>query len=666
MPIGSRSDWSPMPPLAAAGVVMAGVVAVAIGIGCSRRPESLPRGMTAEALDARTGQPAAVEALPKGRDGAFVAPTAEQLERDVTWIDRPVRDSLRSLRDEFAADPPRASVAEALATRNDSPAENALILSALGRLPEEGEADLDARMVRHLRSDIASTNPIMRATQAEFDVLGLTDFALFSFDRKMEPFATAETVTSWQTTADGLHDKVVIRDDLVWSDGRPITAHDIAFSYGVIMDDDVRVPSVRAGTDQLRGVHAYDDRTVVFFHRERLATNTWNLNFPVIPRHAYEPGWRDDPTLRTSPAHRALEEQPVTGGPYGIVEWIRGERIVLRRRDDWSTVDGRRVREVPFFREICFRIIEDPARALAALEEGEIDEMPLTPEQWQATDGAFYQRCTKVAAPEWNGAFFAWNIRSPLFADRRVRRAMTYAFDHQRMLAELTRGLYQPSTGPFPESSWVVPKKRQLAAKQDLDRAQQLLDEAGWVDSNGDGVRDREIDGIAVPFEFTMLVQNQPLRVRTCELLRDDLARIGVRMAILPMEHALLVDRTQARRFEAWHGGWGATADPDATESAWTTGGARNLVGYSNPIVDALYDQGRRELDRTKRAERYARIQECLWEDQPVTWLYWRTGLHGFSKDIRGYVFSPRGPSNFSPGARSLWRPLPASAGSGQ
>ena len=76
-----------------------------------------------------------------------------------------------------------------------------------------------------------------------------------------------------------------------------------------------------------------------------------------------------------------------------------------------------------------------------------------------------------------------------------------------------------------------------------------------------------------------------------------------------------------------------------------------------NPLVDALYDAGRREFDRTKRGEKYGRIQEHLWEDQPFTWLYWRNGLYGFSRDLRGIVFSPRGPYTYSPGTRSLWRP---------
>ena len=78
-----------------------------------------------------------------------------------------------------------------------------------------------------------------------------------------------------------------------------------------------------------------------------------------------------------------------------------------------------------------------------------------------------------------------------------------------------------------------------------------------------------------------------------------------------------------------------------------------------NPEVDRLFVEGRTEVDRAKRAEKYARIQELLWEDQPYTWLYWRNSFHGFSKNVRGYVFSPRGPFHYSPGFGSLWTPVP-------
>jgi peptide/nickel transport system substrate-binding protein len=550
-------------------------------------------------------------------------------------------------------------VTEALALFNDSTAANARILATLGQLPDGDEADPEARIDRHVAGDLGSTNPIMISTSAEFDVLGLTGFGLFSFGRDLEPFASAETVKSWQTSADGLFDKVVLRDDLVWSDGTPITAHDVAFTYRLIMDPRVPVPAVRSGTDQMRSVHAYDDRTLVFFHREPLATNVWNINFPVLPRHVYEQTWEADPTLKDSPEHVKLEEQPVCGGPYEIVSRKRGQEIVLRRRENWSTVRGKQVRERPYFAGIRFRIIEDPNTSLLALKAGEIDEMMLQPEQWttQTTGGDFAERNTRVTAPEWVSFHFGWNIGTPFFADRRVRRAMGYAFDHQRMLDQLCYGLYTPCTGPFPPEAWMASKRKGEPFRQDLDTAEALLDEAGWVDHDNDGVRDKEIDGRLVPFEFSMLVSQQPHRVKICTLLKENLEQIGVRMNVRPLEATVIQQLTQERKFQAYFGGWGSGTDPDSSENIWATNAGRNFVGYSNPEVDRLFVEGRRELDRGKRAEKYGRIQDILQDDQPYTWLYWRNAFYGFSKDLRGYVFSPRGPYNYSPGFGSLWKP---------
>jgi peptide/nickel transport system substrate-binding protein len=634
-----------------------GLAAWLAAAGCGgRRDETADLPKPEPSVPAATAPEAAPPAAPAE---AFVPPAFADLDRDAKWIDRPVRDGLELLRAELAKQEPPCTAAEALALTNDSAAANAKILGALGRLPGPGEADLAARIDRHVPADVGSTNPILISSTAEFDVLGLTGFGLFSFDRRLEPFASAETVRAWQTSADGLYDKVVLRDDLVWSDGRPITAHDVAFTYKVIMDPRVPVPAVRNGTDQMKGVHAYDDHTLVFFHKEPLATNVWNVNFPILPRHVYENTWEDDPTLKDSPAHVKLEEKPVCGGPYEIVERKRGQEIVLRRRASWSVVRGKKVREEPFFKEIRFRIVEDPNTALLALKAGELDEMVLTPEQWttQATKEDFYERNTKASDTEWVSFSFAWNIATPYFADRRVRRAMSYAFDHDRMLEKICFGLYSPCAGNFPPESWMASKKKLEPYKQDLDKAEALLDEAGWVDHDNDGVRDKEIDGRLRPFEFTILTNQQPLRVQLCKLLKENLEQIGVLVNVRPVEATALQEMMQKRNFQACCLGWGTGADPDSSENLWKTGEMRNYSGYSNPEVDRLFAEGRRELDRAKRAEKYALIQELLYEDQPYTWLFWRNSFYGFSKDLRGYVFSPRGPYHYSPGFSSLWKP---------
>jgi len=639
--------------LPTAAVIVAAVLASA---GCGRSEKGR---LVAEPEAPSATSTAAAPTPAEPPAAAFEPPPLEALDRDAKWIDRPVKDAVALLREQQAKEPVLGTAAEALALENDSPQANATILSALGRLPEEGQADLDARIDRHVAGDLGSTNPILISSSAEFDILGLTGFGLFGYDRTLEPFASADTVVSWQTSADGLYDKVVMRDDLVWSDGTPITAHDIAFTYRVIMDPRVPVPAVRSGTDQLKGVHAYDDHTLVFFHREPLATNVWNINFPVLPKHVYEKTWEQDTTLKDSPEHVALEEKPVAGGPYEIVSRKRGQEIVLRRRDSWSRVNGRTVREAPFFKDIRFRIVEDPNTALLALKSGEIDEMILQPEQWttQTSDDDFRRLNTKATAPEWVSFHFAWNIGTPFFADRRVRRAMSYAFDHDRMLEKICLGLYQPCAGNFAPGSWMAGPKKLDPYKQDLDKAEALLDEAGWTDHDNDGIRDKDIDGRLVPFEFTLLVNQQPFRIAICTLLKENLEQIGVIANVRPVEVTALQEMMQKKNFQACFSGWGSGTDPDTSENIWKTGEMRNYCGYSNPEVDRLFSEGRRELDRTRRAEKYARIQEILYEDQPYTWLFWRNSFYGFSKSLRGYAFSPRGPYHYSPGAGSLWKP---------
>ena len=588
----------------------------------------------------------------------FTPPSWEELQK-VEWIDQPVLDSLELLRERQAQETPLATVEEALALRNTSPEANAKILSALGRLPASpDEVDWDATIYRHTAADVKSTNPLMIDSTIEFDVTGLTSFGLFSFDWNFRPFAAKDAVVSWQTSKDRMMDKVVMRRDLTWSDGRPITAHDVVFSFKVIMSDQVPIPAVRSGTDQLRWVEAYDDYTLVFFHKHPLATNVWNLNFPVIPRHIYEKSIYEDPTLQDSEYHRKYEEQPISGGPYKIVRRVRGSEIVLQRREDYYMFQGKQVRDKPFFREIRFRVLPDPAGSLMALIRGDIEEMVLTPEQWttQTDSPDFYRLNTKVYATEWTYFYFCWNTQTPFFNDRRVRLAMSYAFNYREMFDKLLYGLAEPCNGIFHPSSPWAPKPPLPFFEQDLDKAEELLDEAGWVDSDGDGIRDKIIDGRRVRFEFTLLTANIPLRIAIANLMRESLDRIGIICHVRPLEFTVLQERTRTGDFHAFHGGWGTGADPDTAENIWKTGEMRNFGRYSNPEVDRLFELGKREFDPQRRAEIYQRIHRLLYEDQPYTWLYFRPAMYAFNKKLRGYTFSPRGPYHFGPGFGSIYK----------
>ena len=598
----------------------------------------------------------------------FDPPPLEELLASKEWIDSPVVDSLERLIERQANEPRLATPEEALALRNDSPEANAKIKDALGRVAvakdgafydDEAGIDWDAGITLHAYQDIGSSNPILYSSVTEGQVNDLTAVGLFSFDWNLRPFASSDTVASWQTSSDFLVDRVVMRDDLTWSDGTPITAHDIVFTFQCIMTSAVPVPAVRSGTDQLRWIEAYDDHTLVFFHKRALATNVWNLNFPIIPKHIYEDSISDDPQLSRSAYHVKYEDAPVMGGPYKISRRARGQEIVLSRRKAWYMHNGRQVRDKPFFKTIRFKVIPDFSVALLAVKKGDLEQLELDPMQWttETNSSRFYRKNTKVTAERWLTWSFQWNLATAYFSDQRVRKAMGLAFNHEELLEVIRYGLDMPAIGTFhPGSPW-SPDPPPEPYRQNLDRSRELMAEAGWVDSDRDRILDKEIDGRRVPFEFTMTCRNQQWRIDVCNLLRENLQRIGVVCNVRPLESTVAASKLLRHDFQAHFGGWSTGADPDTSVNIFGTGEGRNFGNYSSAEVDRLYDEAKREFDFEERRKLYAAIHMELWKDQPYTWLFHQNAYAAFSKELRGYTFSPRGPFSFGPGLSSVYKP---------
>jgi peptide/nickel transport system substrate-binding protein len=634
------------------------LLALPILIGCSSKPTVTSPSKTEATDEAPAAGPFKLGDLIK----PFSPPPLAELDKSAQWQDQPVVDSLEKLRVwKEKNEPQLVSVAEALKMRNDSPEANRKILSALSVVaPKDGKGvNYNATISRGLQMDIATTNPILYSSIAEGQLVDLTSFGLFSFDWDMVPFASADSVVSWKSSKDHMMDKVVLRDDLVWSDGKPITAHDVAFSFKAIMSSQVPVPAVRSGTDQLRWVEAYDDHTLVYFHKEPVATGVWDLSFPILPRHIYEKSIAEDPSLTKTPYHSQQELHPVTGGPFELVRWSRSSEILLRRRESFYMYNGKQVRSKPYFNEVRFHIIEDGNTRLLALKSGRIQEGELQPEQWQTqTSGNdFYAINTKVYAPEWVYFVIGWNLKTPFFDDVRVRRAMAYTLNYNEMIDDLCYGLYPRCHGIFDPTSWMYPKNPPALFQQNPDKAEDLLDQAGWVDTDGDGIRDKEVNGKRIPFEFTLMVSQKPDRIDICNLFRENLDGIGVICHVVPIEAAVLLERLQNKKFEAEFSGWQTGTDPYTNQNIYGTGDERNYGSYSNPKVDALFKAGMKEFDRAKRAEIYGELANIIYEDQPSLFLYNYNAFYGFSKTLRGYRFSPRGPFSFGPGFSSFWMP---------
>lgn len=597
----------------------------------------------------------------------FDPPSLEEIDKTADWQDRPVYDAEEALRGELAEEGgPKVSVAEALKLKNNFPESseaNEKILSALGQLASEDGSgvDYDAKFVYHTTGDIGTTHPLFQQTITEGEYQDLTGLVFPFFDRDFNYFLPESHFVSWQKSKDGLIDKVVMRDDLTWSDGKPITAYDVEFSFKVIMTDhpELIIPSIRQGKEDIKAVVAYDDQTLLYFHKEALATNTGNMNFPTIPKHIYEKSFLEDPSFKKSSYHRNIENNPVVAGAYELKKRTRGQEFVVQRRESYYMHDGKQVRTKPYLKEIRCKIITDVNTALLAVKAGDIHSMEIKPEQWESqTSGSdFYERNTKVTGLEWTNFNFCWNTKSRYFSDRRVRWAMSYAMDYDEFLNTICRGLYTQGQGTFHPTSAMFPQEGITPLEQDLDKAEDLLDEAGWGDSDGDGIRDKEINGRIVPFEFSLMTYQTETGKQAATLMKECLDQIGIIAHVKPTEFAVMTDKLGKFEFDASMNGWGTGVEPDTNANLWMTGEPRNYPQYSNPQVDKLFLAARRELDNDKRMAMYGQIHKLLWDDQPYTWLFYRNAFYTFNKQLRGYHFSPRGPYSYSPGMNSLYVP---------
>lgn len=589
----------------------------------------------------------------------YEPPSLEQVDASANWIDQQVADGRALLRERLKEHPPLVSEKQALAMKNESDEANDKIYSVMRQLPEgEDQVDWGATYVHHFSGEANSLNPLMISSVVDFELLELTGLQLIGFDVDFTPFAQQWAVESWQTSEDHKMDKFVLRDDLTWSDGEPLTAHDVAFSFQTIMNPRVTIPAVRSSTQHLKWVHAYDDKTVVIFHKKAMGSWTENIQFPIVPKHIYKDSVDDDPTMEESDYHLQFLNKPVTCGPYEYVSRERGQEIVLARRDSWWNQDGKQIRPKPYFKRIRCRIIKDPNTLLLSLKKGNVESCRLTAEQWltQTDSKEFYQRNTKMRGLEWTEFHVVWNTKRPYFRDEKVRKAMALAFDHKEMLETIFYGLTDPGRGPFHPTGWMASDKPE-AYQRDLDAAENLLDEAGWSDNDGDGVLDKRIGGRLVPFRFTILSSEQPNSIKVCTLLKDNLSQIGIECDVKVTEWTALQDKSLKHQFDAMMAGWGTGTDPATLDNIFKTGGGRNYGEYSNDRVDELFDLAQSEFDREKRAEYYAEMHDILWEEQPYMWLFYRPSLYGVNKDIRGFNFSPRDPFGVSPGIHGLWKP---------
>jgi peptide/nickel transport system substrate-binding protein len=280
------------------------------------------------------------------------------------------------------------------------------------------------------------------------------------------------------------------------------------------------------------------------------------------------------------------------------------------------------------------------------LKSGNLDQIGLSPQQYlYQTAGqdwaANYRKFQYVASAY---TYMGFNLKSRLFSDVRVRRAINHALDKDEIVRGVLSGLGQPANGPYKPGTWAY-NKAIPANEYDPVKARTLLAEAGWTRRTPDGPL-QDADGRS--FAFTILTnQGNSQRIKTSIIVQSRLAALGIKVEIRTVEWAAFVKEfVDKGRFDAIIIGWSIVQDPDIYDvwhSSKAVPGGLNFVGYKNPELDELLERGRRLLDQKKRKPIYDRIQEILHDDQPYCFLYVPKALPMVHARVQGIEPAPAG-----------------------
>ncbi len=446
--------------------------------------------------------------------------------------------------------------------------------------------------------------PLLASDSPSAFISGFIFNGLVKYDGDLN--IVGDLAESWEIRDNGRVIIFHLRKGVKWQDGAPFTAEDVIFTYKKLTDPKVATPY--SGDYRLiERVEKLNDYTVkvVYKHPFAGALSSWGMG--ILPKHLLE---KED--LNTTRYNR----HPVGTGPYILKKWITGRMLVLEANPNYFA--GR-----PNIDRIIYRIIPDPATMFLELQSGNLDYMGLTPFQYRRQTNTPYikKNFRKFRYPSFSYTYLGYNLRLPIFRDKRVRQAITYAIDRELIVKVVLLGLGQVSNGIFPPSSWACDTTLS-PFPYDPERARELLKQAGWEDHDGDGILDKD----GRPFVFTILTnQGNTQRIATAEIIQYELGRIGIKVKIRVLEWQALLRRIMEHNFQAIILGWALGYDPDPYDmwhSSKTGPGEFNFVGYKNPEVDRLLEEARRTVEREKRAKILKRIQRIIYRDQPYTFLY--------------------------------------------
>jgi peptide/nickel transport system substrate-binding protein len=493
--------------------------------------------------------------------------------------------------------------------------------------------------------DIQSLHPLLVDEFTSVKVANLLFESLIGNDVRNGQPAPTGLADSWEIAPDGVTYTFHLDTDATWHDGVDVTAEDVQFSFDSMADPDLGSAYTGAFLDATESWRVIDDDTFEVVAHEPLATFLFDL-VPVfiIPKHIWESVPSTD--WRTDPGATGIDPLRVIGsGPFKFQEWRQGESVTVVRNDEYHG-------KVPYIDAYVLRIWSDQTALVNALLTGEIDAAGLEPTDVQTVAGTAGLQVATFSTPDFT--LYLTNLdpqKTTLFLDQRVRQALLSALDRESMVRDILLGQGEVAQGTQPVISYAyAPDQLTTTYAFDPAHAQALLSEAGWSDTNGDGIVDKGDQ----PFSFELIYRSgSPTNDQLVAYMQDAWRDVGVEVIPRALEFPALVETISGdHEFDVAliSFSWDASFTQDSMFACDQYEGGFNVVKYCNADVDEIFDEAKRTLDLETRRRLLIQATNLINDDLPVAVMFFGARSVGYSDRLQNFK-----PTAWGTDPRYIW-----------
>ena len=550
---------------------------------------------------------------------------------------------------------------------------------SLAKVDTSGAVTGDWIIIREL-ADAQGLNPITTNDASADEIDSYIYETLNNVDQ--ETFELIPLVADLPTISDDhLTYTYHMKKNVYFSDGQPMTGEDVVFNMKAIKNPFVDDAALRNYFEMVKKVEVdpSDPYTVrIIMSRPYWRALYSNGSFRICPKHILDPqgltdkmSWdeltdmksaKNNPNIQKfadflNSQEVSRENKYVLGsGPYMLEGWKTGQAITIKRNPKyWDT------QHTPAYCDkIIFKTIQDNSASVVSAKNKEVDAMfVISPiDFYKNLENAEQFDLIKAKPVEPTYTYLAWNEVNALFKDAKVRMALSYCVDRKDIIDKVLYG------DAIPIQSHIYFKNTKLLNTDlppipfDLEKAKQLLAEAGWKDSDGDGVLDKVIDGKKTDFKFTFLILNNPVRKQVLLVVIDALKKVGIRADLQELEWSVYLDKTKKHEYDATYGAWQLPVTPDDPYQIWHSSQAQgegsNYISFINAQSDSMIEAYRNEFDANKRIDLIKSWQKLIYDQQPYTFLWSSKSRYIYNsryKNARWYSKSP------SPTYNEWWVP---------